>query len=93
MSIKRLKIIKIGITSNLNKRIKDIKRESNIKDNIEISFSQKITKPWKIECLLHKKYLTYNKPLLIGGGRTEWFDDIILNDVLEDIQNFLFKLY
>lgn len=91
LKIENMKLIKIGITSNINKRIKTIIRESNIKDDIEIIKTYNIDNPWILEVKLHNKYTSYNKPLTIGGGRTEWFDEIILNNVILDIESELSK--
>lgn len=83
----KLNCIKIGLTKcKPELRIKDINK--NIGD-IKIIKIIKHNKIYNLESTLHKKYDNYN---IIQDkhiqGRTEWFNSIILQDLLKDIEEY-----
>lgn len=72
-------IIKIGITNDLKRRLRDIKTdfgESEIIFNIKSS-QNKID---ELETYLHDYFNEYCKVQPKGRGRTEWFDECILEE-------------
>lgn len=81
-------LIKIGITRDVKQRLINLKRENKNK-NIILKYSTEFLNgddAHMIEQNLHKKYKQFNKPLIKGNGRTEWFDKIIMNDVINDLK-------
>ncbi len=79
--------IKIGITSNLKNRIKDIKKDFG-EDSIYVFFQYFVNaSDW--ECYLHNKYNNFCLVEKCGGGKTEWFDICIKNDVIQDLNDIL----
>ena len=74
-------IIKIGITKNLPKRIGELKRDFGA-----IECVHTINGPYnmisKLEQSLHNYFSSHCEVQPTGNGRTEWFNSIIINEVL-----------
>ncbi len=86
---KSLNLIKIGISKNPYKRKKDIEKSLNKKCNIFFtkSFNYKLSR--EVENYLHEKYDAFNVVILDYDkkiGRTEWFKEEILEDVINDMK-------
>jgi hypothetical protein len=83
----KLNCVKIGLTTN-NPELRFKYINKNIGD-IEIIKIIKCNKIYKLESMLHEKYDKYN---IIQDktiqGYTEWFDCIILEDLLRDIDEY-----
>lgn len=80
-----LDIVKIGITTNLNTRMASIRKDFGpveIVSVIETTYNLALA----IETKLHSCFKGHCKVQPHGGGRTEWFDSVILDratDMLE----------
>ena len=74
-------IIKIGITKDLSKRISELRRDFG-----DIECIHAIDGPYstiaKLEQSLHNHFNKYCEVQPTGGGRTEWFNSTITNEVL-----------
>lgn len=76
---KELNLIKIGVTSNITRRLNEIKKDFKITDieKLNIIKYQNTVKLLETENRLHKLFENYNIKLKEGGGKTEWYDIII----------------
>ena len=77
-----LNIVKIGITTNLNKRTNNISRDFGSVEIIKaIETTHNLASSLEIKMLHHFK--SYCKVQPTGDGRTEWFDACITDEALE----------
>jgi len=85
MRSKSNNMIKVGVSTNPRGRLGNLKKYWV---DLELEFiSCWISHVYMYEDFLHKKYGEYNMRLLEGDGRTEFFQEHILNDIKEDIKS------
>ena len=77
-------IIKIGITNDLKRRLRDIKTDFG-KSEIIFNIKSPQNKIDELETYLHDYFNEYCKVQPTGRGRTEWFDESILEEAKEII--------
>jgi len=85
MRSKSNNMIKVGVSTNPRGRLGNLKKYWI---DLKLEFiSCWISHVYMYEDFLHKKYGEYNMRLLEGDGRTEFFQEHILNDIKEDIKS------
>ena len=84
-------IIKIGITTSLERRMKEINRDFG-NTNLEFSLENIYNTLSSLEDYLHEYFKDHCKVQPSGDGRTEWFDECILEDVIQLINESSNKL-
>ena len=81
-------IIKIGISENPDKRLESISKdfgESRIIHTLKSTY----IKTYELESYLHKYFIDHCLVQPSGNGRTEWFDECILEEAKQLIQTTL----
>lgn len=81
----KLPIIKIGMTNDVKRRMRSIKSDFG-KTEIIHELKSNYTEIDKLESFLHDHYNSYCRVQPSGDGKTEWFCESILEDVLKIIR-------
>ena len=79
---KNIKKIKIGVSNNASNRKKSLDKTFGKSKSV---FARYFTGALDIEQFLHSKFANKRQPEFEGSGRTEWFDESILVDVIDTI--------
>ncbi len=83
------KHIKIGITKNPNRRLKELKKDFG--DECEFILKTFYKNASGLEFFLHNEYRDYTYVYETGNGRTEWFSKEIKDNILNQLTKMIWS--